>query len=82
MDKTFDESCLVNSLIAFKTANTYKQLSIVSDLEEILAKNVNKLNLESVAQFLYCYARLQQDEGKKNAKLLEHLKYRACKKVH
>ena len=38
-----DETGLVNALVAFKSATTYKQLSIVTDLESIVLGNLNAL---------------------------------------
>jgi hypothetical protein len=44
-----DEDGLVNALVSFKNAATFKQLSVVSDLEQILLGNINALRLDTLS---------------------------------
>ena len=78
--ETIDESGLVNALIAFKQAQTLKQLSIVSDLEKILHSNLRALSLSSLSQLLFCYSKVTESVSneRKNTKLVDALKDRTC----
>ena len=53
-----DEGSLLNALIAFKTCSTYKQMSIVVDLEQILMGNLEAVSIQTLSQVLYNYSKV------------------------
>jgi len=65
-----DEGSLLNALIAFKTCSTYKQMSIVVDLEQILMGNLEAVSIQTLSQVLYNYSKVSE-EGRKNRKFIK-----------
>ena len=59
-----DEGGLLNAIVAFKQAPTHKQLSVVTDLEQIMIGNINALQLETISQMMYCYSKVLEADRK------------------
>eukprot|EP00347_Sterkiella_histriomuscorum_P016878 403351500 len=80
--KSIDETGLVNALIVFKSIPTKRQLSVVTDLEQILMGNMKSLSASSVNALLYHYSsKFSAEESRKNNKITEALKLLAIRNI-